>query len=371
MYKAFGIVNSSGRNIYVDGMQDYRPIGAFSFLGRYRVIDFPISNMTNSNIDRIQVYINNNPRSIVEHVGTGRHYNINSKSGKLQLLFSEHNNDNDIYNTDISCYMDNMESLSRMQQPYVVIAPSYMVYSIDFDQFIHTHIDSSADVTLLYHSVDNAKEAYLTCNVLELNRQKGVEAIGANHGNKKSQNIYMDTCVMKTELFISLVKEAKKLSSMYTLTDILNDKCETLDIRGVAHKGYFASITDFPSYYAANMNLLDYKAAQELFHENWPIYTRTNDSCPTQYFSTAEVKNSVISNGCQIEGTVENSVIGRGCIIKKGAVVRNSVVLAEVTIGEDVHVENEVVDKWARLIRKKEIVSPADQPGYIKRNDTL
>ena len=112
MYKAFGIVNSSGRNIYVDGMQDYRPIGAFSFLGRYRVIDFPISNMTNSNIDRIQVYINNKPRSIVEHVGTGRHYNINSKSGKLQLLFSEHNNDNDIYNTDISCYMDNMESLS-------------------------------------------------------------------------------------------------------------------------------------------------------------------------------------------------------------------------------------------------------------------
>ena len=142
MYKAFGIVNSSGRNIYVDGMQDYRPIGAFSFLGRYRVIDFPISNMTNSNIDRIQVYINNKPRSVVEHVGTGRHYNINSKSGRLQLLFSEHNNDNDIYNTDISCYLENMESLSRMSHPYVVIAPSYMVYSIDFDQFIHTHIDS-------------------------------------------------------------------------------------------------------------------------------------------------------------------------------------------------------------------------------------
>ena len=122
MYKAFGIVSSSGRNIYVDGMQDYRPIGAFSFLGRYRVIDFPISNMTNSDIDRIQVYINNKPRSVVEHVGTGRHYNINSKSGKLQLLFSEHNNDNDIYNTDISCYLDNMESLSRMYHPYVYIA---------------------------------------------------------------------------------------------------------------------------------------------------------------------------------------------------------------------------------------------------------
>ena len=177
--------------------------------------------MTNCDIDRIQVYINNKPRSVVEHVGTGRHYNINSKSGKLQLLFSEHNNDNDIYNTDISCYLDNMESLSRMNHP---------------------------DVTLLYHAVDNAKEAYLTCNVLGLNRQKGVESIEPNHGNKKNQYVYMDTCVMKTELFISLIKEAKNLSSMYTLADILNDKCETLDIRGVAHKGFFASITDFPSY---------------------------------------------------------------------------------------------------------------------------
>jgi len=104
-------------------------------------------------------------------------------------------------------------------------------------------------------------------------------------------------------------------------------------------QGIFASITDFPSYYAANMALLNYKSAQELFHDNWPIYTRTNDSCPTQYFNTADVKNSVISNGCQIEGTVENSVIGRGCVIKKGAVVRNSVVLAEATVGEGVHVE--------------------------------
>lgn len=109
-----------------------------------------------------------------------------------------------------------------------------------FDQFLHTHIESGADVTLLYHAVDNAKEAYLTCNVLGLNRQKGVESIEPNHGNKKNQYVYMDTCVMKTELFISLIKEAKNLSSMYTLADILNDKCETLDIRGVAHKGFFA-----------------------------------------------------------------------------------------------------------------------------------
>ena len=99
MARAFGIVTSSGTHIKVEGMQDYRPIGAFSFLGRYRAIDFPISNMSNSGIDRIQVYVRRKPRSLAEHLGTGRHYNINSKRGKLQLLFSENNAENNIYNT--------------------------------------------------------------------------------------------------------------------------------------------------------------------------------------------------------------------------------------------------------------------------------
>ena len=126
MARAFGIVTSSGTHIKVEGMQDYRPIGAFSFLGRYRAIDFPISNMSNSGIDRIQVYVRRKPRSLAEHLGTGRHYNINSKRGKLQLLFSENNAENNIYNTDIAAFSENLEFIERMREPYVIIAPSYM-----------------------------------------------------------------------------------------------------------------------------------------------------------------------------------------------------------------------------------------------------
>ena len=371
MYKAFGIVNSSSKNIWVEGLQDYRPIGAFSFLGRYRVIDFPISNMSNSGIDRIQVYVNNKPRSLVEHVGTGRHYNINSKSGKMQILFSEARARDDIYNTDIAAYIENMECIDRMHHPYVVIAPNYMVYSIDFSKLIEQHIESGADITLLYHAVDNAKEAFLSCNILELNKQKGVLSINGNHGNAKTRNIFMDTYVMKKELFVELVNKAYKISSAYTLADIVKAECAELDVRGVPHRGYFASITDFKSYYDANMQLIDIKNAQTLFDEEWPVYTRTNNSSPTHYFNTAEIKTSVVSNGCCIEGTVENSIIGRGCIIKKGAVVKNSVILAGAVIGEDVHVENYVVDKRAQITHVKEVVAQPEQPGYIKREDTL
>ena len=176
---------------------------------------------------------------------------------------------------------------------------------------------------------------------------------------------------MRKEVFIDLIKEAQKVSSMYTLRKIVNEKCGELDIRGVAHKGYFAPITDFQSYYDANMSLVDLKVAKDLFRDEWPIYTRTNDSCPTQYFDTSDVKASFIANGCLVEGTVENSIIGRDCVVKPGAVVKNSIVLSDTIIGNDVHIENVVVDKFAKVTRMKEIIADPKKPGYIKRLDNV
>jgi glucose-1-phosphate adenylyltransferase len=371
MAKAFGIVTSTAPYIKVEGMQEYRPIGAFSFVGRYRLIDFPISNMSNSGIDRIQVYVDSNPRSLVEHLGSGRHYNINSKRGKLQMLFPHGSSVNEIYNTDISAFNKNLEIIDRMQQSHVVIAPSNFVYAQDYDALLDEHVESGADITMLYQRVDNAKESFLNCNVLNLNKQKGVLSIDRNVGNTKEKLISLDTYVMKKELFIDLIKAALKESSMFNLADIVSLKASELDIRGVAHRGYVAAVTDFKSYYRANMSLIDHKTALDLFSKNWTFYTRTSDSCPTQYFEDANVRNSMISNGCLIEGTVENCVIGRGVKIRKGAVVKDSVILSYAEIGPDVHIEGQVVDKWAKIVRTKEICAQTCTPGYIRRNDTL
>lgn len=371
MARAFGIVTSSGSHINVGGLQQYRPIGAFSFLGRYRVIDFPISNMSNSGIDRIQVYVKRKPRSLVEHLGTGRHYNINSKRGKLQLMFSQNSSENDVYNTDISAFAENIEFIERMREPYVIIAPSYMVYAANYSELLQAHIDSDADITLLYHSVDNAREAFLNCDILNLNKQKGVESIEKNRGSAQKRNIFMDTYIMKKELFIELIKKGKKISSMYTLPQIVAASLGELDVRGVAHRGYFASVTDFNSYYNANISLIDIKTAEGLFNPDWPIYTKTNDSCPTQYLEGADVKASVISNGCRIEGTIDHSILSRGCIIKKGAVVKNCVILPDVVIGEDTVLENVVVDKHVRISHIKEVKGTPEHPGYVKRGDHL
>ena len=110
---------------------------------------------------------------------------------------------------------------------------------------------------------------------------------------------------------------------------------------------------------------------KDLFDEEWPIFTRTNDSCPTHYFDTAEIKQSVISNGCIIEGTVINSIVGRGCVIKKGTVIKNSVILPSSYIEEGIHVENYVVGKHSKVLHCKELVADAETPGYVRRGDTL
>lgn len=286
-------------------------------------------------------------------------------------MFTDSQEENDYYNTDVKAYLANLDQIENPSNNYVVIAPGYMVYTQDFDALLKTHIESEADITVLYHSVDDAKENYQSCYCVNLNRQKGVESFERNNGKVKNRNIFMDTYVMKKELFIELLREAKKTSSMYTLRMIINDKCHDLDIRGVAHRGFFAPITDFKSYYDGNMALLDLKTAQNLFDGSWPIYTRTSDSCPTQYFDTAVVKKSFLANGCTVGGTVENSVVGRDCVIKPGAVVKNCVLLTNVVIGEGVHIEGQVVDKNAKVTKLKELVADTQTPGYVKRNDTV
>jgi len=369
MAKAFGIITSSAEK-KVEGLQNYRSIGAFSFLGRYRVIDFPISNFSNSDIDRIQVYISSNPRSIVSTIGTGRHYNINSKRGRIQLLFPTEEKLNDSYNTNINAFYENLEKIEGMKEEFVVIAPSCMIFKQDFDEFLQNHAASDADISVLYHKVDDAKEGYSTCHKLILDGER-VAQIAPILGDYDVANVFMETYVMKKSLLLDLIHAAKATSSLYTLDDIVNAKTAELKVVAVEHTGYFAPITSLKSYKKANERLLNRESADELFTDKWKIYTRTSDSCPTQYFTGASVKHSAVSNGCTIKGSIENCILGRGVTIAEGAVVKNSVILAYAKVGKNAVVENQVVDKYATIRDNTKIVADPESPGYIKKRDIV
>ena len=369
MAKAFGIVTSSPEH-KVEGMQDYRPIGAFSFLGRFRVIDFPISNFSNSGINNIQVYISSKPRSLVAHIGTGRHYNINSKRGRIQIIVPNEDMVNPIYNTNINAFFSNIDYIRRQSREYVVIAPSCMVFAQNYDELLQDHVKSGADITLLYHKVFDAKEGYSTCNALTLDGEK-VTGISRNLGDEDTKDIFMESFVMKKDLLLDLMFAARETSSVYTLANIVNAKCGELNVRAVEHHGFFAPITSLKTYHKANLDLIDVDESATLFGTDWPIYTRTSDSCPTQFYDEADVKNSLVSNGCEVKGSIEDSVIGRGVRIGKGASLKGCIVMAYAEIGENVVLQNQVVDKYARIVHENKILAEADAPGYIKHSDTL
>lgn len=373
MASALGIISYNDSTVYVQGLQQHRPIASFSFLGRYRLVDIPISNMTNSGMDDIEVYLNGNPRSLFDHMGDGRQYNINSKHGSLSLipLYKETGLGTSIYASDVESYYDNINNIRESKHDYVIIAPVNYIYVTNYAELLQQHIESGADISILYKTTAVANEKYINCDTLNLNKQKGVESIELNVGRYKKRDMSLLTYVMKKEIFISLIEEARKVSRMYWLKDIINDKCSELDVRGIPYRGKVYCINDLKTYFDANLDVLSLENMKMFSDPNWPIYTNTSDTAPVVYIGEGTAKQSLISNGSQIAGTVEHSIIGRSCKIGKGAKVVNCVITEDVEIAPNAILQNVIIDKHSKILHKKELVGQDYEPLYIGRREKI
>lgn len=369
--KALGIISFENSQANVGGLDDYRPVPAISFLGRYRIIDFILSNMTNSGIDNVHVYCKEKPRNLFDHLGAGQQYNINSKRGQLRILYGEKSFAAEVYNNDIANYMLNMQYIEEDSNPYVIVAPSYFIYSLDFTNVLQQHIESKSDITVLYTNTSEAKEHFLDCDTLTMDKDKRITEIGHNRGKRKSAAISLEAYVLSKNLFIELVKKALETSSLYWFRDILNDSLEELTVTGYGIKGFVGCINSLSEYFRITMALSDRATAKGLFKPGWPIYTQTNDSAPTIYGKTSDVCGSVIANGCVIEGTVADSVVSRNVTIRKGAIIKNSIILPGAYIGENAKLDHVIVDKYAIIHHVKELKGTAEEPVYVKRRDRI
>ena len=371
--KALGIVTYNDTRVFVEGLQQHRPIASFNFLGRYRLLDVPVSNMTNSGIDDIQVYVNGNPRSLFDHVGDGRMYNINSKHGSLSIipLYKQGGMGSGMYTSDIESYYDNIDKIEESGYEYVVIAPSNVIYTCDYSALVDQHIASGAEISVLYANVKNANDAYINEDVLDLNKQKGVLKIDTNLGKYKNRALSLMTYVMSVETLVALIHKARQISSMYWLKDIINDSADTMDIRGIQYKGKFYYIDSLKSYFDANLGILDPANMKDFADPKWPIYTLSSDSAPALYFAGGSAVRSFVANGCQISGEVSNSVVGRGTIIGKGAKIDNCIIMEDVEIGPNAILSNVIVDKHTKIVNKKELVGESFAPLYIGRREKI
>ena len=371
--KALGIVTYNDSRVYVEGLQAHRPIASFTFLGRYRLIDVPVSNMTNSGIDDIQVYVNGYPRSLFDHVGDGRMYNINSKHGSLSIvpLYKQDGALSGMYTSDLDSYNENIDKIEESGYEYVVIAPVNTVYTANYSDLLDKHIASGADISVVYANVNTAKTQNLGADTLILNKQGGVEDIDENLGNNETRALSLQTYIMKVDTLVSLVKEGLATSSMYWLKDIINDKTSDLDIRGIEFTGKFYIIDSLKSYFDANLAVLEPANMKDFSNPSWPIYTKSSDTAPAIYLPGGSATASLISNGAQIGGEILNSVIGRGAKIGTGAQITNCIIMPDVEIADNAILSNVIVDKHTKIVHKKELVGEASQPLYIGRREKI
>ena len=280
-------------------------------------------------------------------------------------------NGNEVFNTDLRTMMDNIEYLESSSADYVVIAPSHFIYTQDFNQLVEEHIKAKNDITVLYQIVNNADNNFVMCDALDIDKKGRIKGIERNLGDKKRQLISLETYVMPRKLFIDLIYSGLSISSAYSLRDTIVEVYNNYKVGAVCHTSSAYCISSLMAYYNSTMHIRRENEVKALITDEWPIHTMTSDGCPTLYTEDADVKGSIVGNGCIIEGTVINSVIGRNVVIKKGSVIKDSIILPNALINKDVHLDKCVVDRYAIVTHAKDLHGEDNNPLYVARRDRI
>lgn len=368
MAKVVGIVNLHS-DVSLEGLTEKRPVASVSFLGRYGIIDFVLSNLSNSNVDNVGVLIKEKPRSLFKHLGNGNSWNFNPKSGGVSLLYNEKYANNNMYNHDINNLVENIAFIEKSNADYVVIAPAHIITTMNYNDVVEAHEKNGAEITVVYQKIDNARETFVGSDYLKLKGDQVTE-IKKNLGNRNERNISLETYVINTKVLLKLIKKAASLSSVFDLRDTLAYLCDERKINAYEYKGYVRCINSYETYYKVSLEMLDLEVSTQVFKSNWPIFTNTNDTPPTKYKKHACVKKSFLANGAIVDGAVENSIIGRDVVIGKDAVVRNCIIFAGSKVAAGAILENVIIDKDAS-VEKVIKLKGTDQPLYVKEGDTV
>ncbi len=367
--KVVGLVNLHS-DVSLKGLTERRPVASVSFLGRYGIIDFVLSNFSNSQIDTVGVLIKEKPRSLFKHMGNGNAWNFNSKSGGVSLLYDEKYANSNMYNHDINNMVENIAFLEKSTADYVVIAPAHIVTTMNYADVVDAHVKSGAEITMVYHKIKNANEAFIGTDYLKI-KDKQVIEIDKNKGNRKDREISLETYVINRKVLIKLLSYAHKISSFFNLRDTLAYICDERKIHAYEYKGFARCIDSYEDYFKICLEFLDIDVSTQAFKSNWPIFTNTNDTPPSKYMKNAEVKNSFIANGVCIDGTVERSILGRNVIIGKGAVVKNCILFSGSQVCDGAVLENVIMDKDAKVEKIKELHGEEVEPLYVKEGDVV
>ncbi|ACL77688.1 glucose-1-phosphate adenylyltransferase subunit GlgD [Ruminiclostridium cellulolyticum] len=369
MKNVMGIIMSGGRNTKLKELSTMRSSPAVPVGGKYRAIDFILSNMVNSGITNIGVIAQYSFRSLMDHLGSGKEWDLDRKTDGL-FLFPPFLSDEGTgwYRGTADAMYNNLTFLKRSNEEYVLISQGNCIFTTTFDDMLKAHKEKDADITVAYREMNDIPiEELANMGIMQLDSSSRVIDFQEKPMHPNTLNGSLGIYMIKRELLISLLEESVAHGYYDFVLDIIIKMLHKLKIYGYKYSGYWRSISTVQMYYKCNMELLDPVVNNELLG-NLKIYTKVKDEAPAKYNEEAEVKNSIIADGCIIEGTVENSVLFRGVTVKRGAVVKDSIIMQGSVVEENSALNYAILDKSVVLSKSKCLKGEKTWPIIIGKN---
>lgn len=369
--KAVGIVLSNIHDKDVPELTGIRSIGSVPFGGRYRLIDFTLSNMVNSGITTVGIVTKSNYQSLMDHVGAGKEWDLVRKNGGLFILPPFSDNQDNLYETRLQALYGVINFLEHCKEEIVVLADTNMVCNIDLADVINNHVAKNVDVSCVYKEmVLTGDEGYKISAIKTDTKGKVVDIATAKPLKDVKVKSVINIWVVNRILLINLIRDALSRDSGADFDlDLVGKNLNSLNVVGYEFEGYFAWITSLAKYYQYNMDLLNKEVRDNLFNQKHKaIFTKVKDSAPTSYRDGAKVKNSFIADGCVIDGIVENSVIFRGVSIGRGCIVKNCILMQDSVVMDNANLNCVIADKNVVVKNGRNLSGCATLPFFISKN---
>lgn len=374
--EALGIIFPNSYDSLVPELVTERLMASIPFASRYRMCDFMISSMVHCGIDNISILVRKNYHSLMDHLGSGREWDLTRKNGGLNIVPPYAQKQVKVYEGRIEALESIRGYLKKQTEKYVIMTDSNIAVNFDFNDLLHAHIESGADATVVYRKQEIPKPLIKqSTEALDLYYALGVNGdhvskIYINPTEKGEMNFCLNIYVVERELLIRLIDDAFVHGYTSFVRDILERQIEHLDVRGYCYDGYVAEIHDMKSYFEENMKLLEEENLNALFSGN-QIYTKIRDDNPTRYINGSKAKNVMVADGCVIEGEVENSILFRGVHIGKGAKVKNCVLMQDTVVEDNASVEYVITDKDVTITEGKSLTGNDSFQVFVAKGQTV
>lgn len=362
-----GLVFANVHDELIGELAAARSMASVPFGGRYRLIDFPLSCMVNAGISNVGVIPKYNYHSLLDHLGSGKAWDLDRKSGGLSILPP-------YVNSDISMCTNRLKSinaisgyLNRTKEEYVLLCDAGVVGNIDLTALLERHAESGAEITVAYK---NGSMPQNEGDVMALEMAPGgrVQQIKMISQSGVPCNYSLNLIVMKKDLMIKLANEAVMNNKTSLWRDVFQAGVQQLNIYGYEVPGSVWVIDSPATFAKANFALLQSNVRQDIFCAERPIYTKIRDDVPTRYGLSSKVSNSLIADGCFIEGTVENSIIFRGATVGEGTVVKNCIIMQDCVIGKNADLAYMVLDKNVTISDGTRMCGAETHLTFIRKN---